>query len=396
MPDSNASPTLTFAEALTRAHAHWNAGQAAQAELLCQRVLAACPGQPDALHLLGIMAHAYGKLDLAIEHLHAACRAPHANAVHHANLAEMCRQRGRPDEAEQAARRAVALDPALAAAWNNLGIVLQEAGQYEESRSCLERVVELQPDSAEARNNLGNTWRRLDRFELAEACYREALARMPSYAQAHSNLAFLLSTLGRLDEAAAEARHAIDLDPRLIDAYLNLADIETARGNAAAALRALDMPGAFAPGHPSALIARTKVLCRFARYDEALVVAREALDQMPENPDARLTLALILQSRGQIEPALEAFERAAALSGPSQENALLGRAKLLLDAGRSDEAHTAYERTLAAFPDSVRALAALAEMRPGPPSGDTDVNTYVNTHVNTPNIAGKTSRGNAA
>ncbi|WP_321905245.1 sulfotransferase [Paraburkholderia tropica] len=373
MPDSNASPTLTFAEALTRAYAHWNAGQAAQAEQLCQRVLAVSPGQSDALHLLGLMAHAYGNLDLAIEHLQGACRAPQANAVCHANLAEMCRQRGRLVEAEAAARRAVALDGELVAAWNNLGIVLQETGQFDESRRCLERVVALQPDSADAHNNLGNTWRRLARFDLAEACYREALVCKPSFASAHSNLAFLLSTQGRLDEAASEARLAIDLDPRLIDAYLNLADVESARLDAAAALRALDMLAAFAPRHPGALIARAKVLRQFERHDEALVAAREALALAPQHADAHYTLALVLQSLGQTAPALDAYARAAALPGAQREQALLGRAALLNEAGRTDDALAAWEQTLAAFPDSVHARASRMEARRTTRADDPDI-----------------------
>ncbi|CAG9199883.1 TPR_REGION domain-containing protein [Paraburkholderia tropica] len=356
-----------------RAHAHWNAGQAAQAEQLCQRVLAVAPGQSDALHLLGLMAHAYGKLDLAIEHLQAACRAPQAPAAYHANLAEMCRQHGRLAEAEAAARRAVALDADLVAGWNNLGIVLQETGQFDESRRCLERVVALQPDSAEARNNLGNTWRRLARFDLAEACYREALACKPSYAQAHSNLAFLLSTQGRLDEAAAEARLAIDLDPHLIDAYLNLADVESARLAPAAALRTLDMLGAFAPRHPGALIARAKVLCQFERPDEALVVARDALALAPQVADAHLTLARVLQALGQTAPALDAYARAAELPGALREQAMLGRAMLLLEAGHGDEAQAVYEATLAAFPGSVGALAGRANARRFTRADDPDI-----------------------
>ena len=42
-PRTGQDQTLTIEEALRRAQAHWNAGQAPQAEMLCQRVLAAWP-----------------------------------------------------------------------------------------------------------------------------------------------------------------------------------------------------------------------------------------------------------------------------------------------------------------------------------------------------------------
>ena len=354
---------MSIPEALSRAHAHWNAGQADQAELLCRRVLAAWPGQADALHLLGLMAHAYGNLDLAIGHLREACTAPRAPAIYSSNLAEMCRQKGLLAEGEEAARRAVAMDPALVSGWNNLGILLQEAGKFAESLECLERVIALQPDWAEAHNNLANTSRRLCRMDRAEAHYRQALALNPAYAEAHSNLAFLLSTQGRYDEAAAAAQQAIELSPRLVDAYLNLAEVEMSRHHHQAALRALDMLAAFAPQHPAALVARAKALKQVERLDEALVCARHALALAPKSAEAHNTLATVLQSLGQTDEALAHFERAALLPGAVAEEALVGRATLLMEAGRRDDAQAAFDRALGVFPGSVPALAGRADAR---------------------------------
>ncbi len=382
---------MTIPEALARAHAHWNAGQANQAEQLCQRILAAWPAQPDALHLLGLMAHAYGNLDTAIAHLQAACQAPRAPAVYFANLAEMCRQKGALTQAEEAGRRAVARDAALVAGWNNLGIVLQEAGKFEESRVCLTRVVELQPDSPEAHNNLGNTYRRLERFDLAESHYHQALTLNPGYAQAHSNLAFLLSTQGRYDDAAAQARIAIDLDPRLVDAYLNLADVEVSRHCYAAALQALDMLSGFAPRHPAGLLARAKALRQIERLDEALQCARDAVVLAPQTADAHFTLAQVLQSLGLTEEALPAYEHAAGLPGAIGEDALVGRATLLMEAGRKDEAHAAFDRALEVFPRSVRALAGRSDARKFSSPGDPDI-AALEAYVNDGDIRSLTER----
>ncbi len=354
---------LSIAEALQRAHAHWNAGQAAQAEQWCQRVLAVWPGQADALHLLGLMAHAYGNLDLAISHLRQACDAPRAPAVYVSNLAEMYRQKGLLAEGEEAARRAVAMDSTLVAGWNNLGIVLQEAGKFEESRVCLERVIALQPDWADAHNNLANTCRRLGRLDLAEPHYRQALALNPEYAEAHSNLAFLLSTQGRYDAAAAEAQCAIELSPGLVDAYLNLAEVEASRHHYEAALRALDMLRAFAPQHPAALVAYAKTLRQLERNADALGFAREAVALAPHSAEAHQTLAAVLQSLGQTDEALAEFERAAQLPGSVAEDALVGCAMLLMEAGRKAEALAAFDRALVVFPDSAKILAARAEAR---------------------------------
>ncbi|MFL9946951.1 sulfotransferase [Paraburkholderia agricolaris] len=371
-PSTPSQETLSIPEALSRAHAHWNAGQAEQAEQLCQRVLAAWPGQADALHLLGLMAHAYGNLDLALTHLRQACMSPHAPAVYSSNLAEMYRQKGLLAEGEEAARRAVAIDPALVSGWNNLGILLQEAGKFAESLVCLERVIALQPGWAEAHNNLANTSRRLGRMDRAEQHYRQALALSPAYAEAHSNLAFLLSTQGRYDEAAAVAQRAIELSPRLVDAYLNLAEVEVSRHRHEAALRALDMLAAFAPQHPAALVARAKALKQIERLDEALAFARQAVTIAPKSAEAHNTLAVVLQVLGQTDEALAQFEQAAHLPGAVAEEALVGRATLLMEAGRKDEAMAAFERALEAFPGSIQTLAGRADARTFK-SGDPDI-----------------------
>ncbi|RKP51906.1 tetratricopeptide repeat-containing sulfotransferase family protein [Pararobbsia silviterrae] len=353
--------SMSVVEALQRAQAHWNAGQAAQAEQYCQRVLAALPGQADALHLLGLMAHRFGNLDLAIAYLREACIAPNAPAMYLSNLAEMLRQRGWLADAEEAGRRAVATDGTLVSAWNNLGIVLQEAGKYDASRECLERVVALQPDSHDAWNNLANTCRRMERFDLAESHYRRAIALNPSYAVAHSNLAYLLSTQGHAEAAAALARRAIELNPKFIDAYLNLVDVEISRRHYEAALRVLDELRAFAPEHPAALISCAKALRHVERNEEALTFARQAVALMPQSADGHCTLATVLQSLGHTEEALAEFAKAAQLPGAVAADALLGRATLLLEAGRKDEALAAFDHARQAFPDSAPILAGRAE-----------------------------------
>ncbi|VVE08112.1 glycosyltransferase [Pandoraea fibrosis] len=283
--------TLTFTQAIALAHSHWQAGQAPQAELLCRRVLDVSPEHPDAHYLLGLMAHAYGKRDMAIDHLRVTCRAPNAPASAWSDLAEMCRQAGRLDEALTAARRAVAIDPAFAAGWNNLGIVLQETGQLDESLSCLTRVSELLPASADAQNNLGNTARLLGRLEAAERHYRAALERDPERADTHSNLASLLSAQQRFAEAETLACRAIELAPQFVDAYRNLADIHLARGKVAEALQIVEVMSAFAPKHPSTLVTRARILRLVGRLDEALTNAREALVLLPESADAQAALA---------------------------------------------------------------------------------------------------------
>ncbi|WP_010216376.1 sulfotransferase [Sphingomonas sp. PAMC 26621] len=354
---------MTIEQALGQASAHWNAGQADQAERLCQHVLALWPGQSDALHLMGLMAHAYGNLDIAIDHLRRACQAPRVHATYLSNLAEMCRQKGLLPEAEDAARRGVTMDPAMVAGWNNLGIILQESGKLEESLSCLERVLALQPDYPEAHNNLGNTLKRLGRLEQARGQYEAALRLSPAYAEAMSNLSNLLNDLGQPDEALALARRAIDTNPRLSDAYINAAAVEVGRDRPAEALRWVDALLSYAPLHVGGLGVRATALQHLGRLDEALTDARRAVAAAPDSGEAHNILGEVLQAQNAIGAAIAAFDRAATSVGFAPEKALTNRGVALMERGDRDAAIATFERVLDQYPRSIGAWFNLADLR---------------------------------
>jgi tetratricopeptide (TPR) repeat protein len=369
-PHSDPAPPVDVAKTIERARAAWAAGRADEAEMACRQVLAVWPAQADATYLLGLMAYTYGNLDLAIAHVRQACQAPRAPAVYFSDFAEMCRQGGRLPEAEQAARRAVAMAPSFAPAWNNLGIVLQEMLKLDESRLCLERALALEPNNPETLNNLANTMKRLGLAAEAEKRWSAALALKPDYAEAFSNLSNLLNDQGEYDRADAMARRAIELSPRLADAYINLAAVATARHRHADALMTLDALIGFTPAHSRALAARALALKELDRLDEALDAARRAALAAPESPEPHNAMGQAYQAMGRFEPALAAYDRAAALPGPAQQDAIANRGALFMEYGRKDEAMKALEEAARAFPHAPGILFSQTDLKrfePGDP-----------------------------
>lgn len=358
--NSNASAPaqtgMSIEQAVAAAYQHWSAGQNAQAEHLCQQVLKLWPEHAATVHLMGLLAYTAGNRALAIEYIQRACRSPSAPALFYANLAEMLRQDGRMGEAERVARRAVLLDSQLGAGWTNLGIVLQEVGALEESLECLTRAVAIAPDSPENHNNLGNTQKRLGRIEEARAQYEAALALRPSYAEAHNNLAFLLQSIGESEKASQEVRRAIEINPHYADAYINAAAIALGLGNPQEALRWLDNLAVFASSHPGGLTARAKALLELDAYEPALEAARRAVSLAPESGEAAEALAQALAMLGRTDEALAAFDKAAMLPCPERENAMIGKAALLGELGRTADVSGALDAALAINPNSARAL----------------------------------------
>jgi tetratricopeptide (TPR) repeat protein len=360
---ASAGQGMGIEQAVATAYSHWNAGQVNQAELLCQKVLVVWPAHSDALHLLGLMSHNWGNLDLAIDYLRKACESPRAPATYCSNLAEMCRQKGLLSEGEIAARRAVTMDPMLVGGWNNLGIILQEEGKLVEALACLQRVVSLKPDYAEAYNNLGNTYKKLGQLDKAQPCYMRALELSPEYPEAHSNLSNLLKEWGQLDRALEEARRAIEINPRLSDAYINAAAVEIARLRHDDAMRWLNALLTFAPTNPLALAAKVGVLNKLDLNDEALVVAHQAVMSAPESGDAYDALGKSLQALGRNDEALAAFEKAIGLKSTTPEQGYLSKGMLLMEINRTDEARAAYASALEVNPRSATAYFNSADLK---------------------------------
>jgi tetratricopeptide (TPR) repeat protein len=125
-------------------------------------------------------------------------------------------------EAEAAYRKAIALKPDLAVAYNNLGVALYNQGKPVEAEAAFRKAIALKPDFAGAYNNLGIALNNQGKPVEAEAAYRKAIALKPDYAEAYYNLGIALNNQGKPVEAEAACRKAIALKPDFAGAYNNL------------------------------------------------------------------------------------------------------------------------------------------------------------------------------
>jgi len=133
------------------------------------------------------------------------------------------------EDAIDAYRRVVAIDPSYAAAWNNLGLLLHRLGRYDEARAAYAAALRESAACAEAAYNLGSLSEDTGDVEEAIRCYRRALDVNVDYADAHFNLAGALSRAGRGDEAVAHWQRYLELDAgspwaRIARAHLEVVD----------------------------------------------------------------------------------------------------------------------------------------------------------------------------
>ncbi|KAA0677968.1 tetratricopeptide repeat protein [Roseomonas genomospecies 6] len=298
------SPAALLAAGL----AHHGAGRRAEAETAYRRVLAARPDQPDALHLLGVLALQDDQPATAAELMAQSIHRHPGNPACLSNLASALRRLGRRDEALARCRNALALDPAFGDVLNNLANVLADRGDHAGAATVLRRLLRLKPQLTEQRVQLAQTLildgrpgkaveelmtllgmtplsvaayatlglacRRLGRVEEAVRYYRCALGFAPGDAGVLNNLGVTLQDLGHLDEAATCFRQSIALQPDAAHAYLNLG-----------------------------LAARDAML-----VDQAVDAARTAVRLAPALAEAHTALGFGLLLKGELEEGFAEYE----------------------------------------------------------------------------------------
>jgi tetratricopeptide (TPR) repeat protein len=117
------------------------------------------------------------------------------------------------DQAADAYRRTIALDPNYAEAFFNLANVLRSSGDCAEAEAMYGRALECEPQMAAAWYNLADLQEELGQLDNAVKSLRASLAASPNYADAHFNLAACLEKLGRACQAREHWLAYLELDP---------------------------------------------------------------------------------------------------------------------------------------------------------------------------------------
>ncbi|MDH5263561.1 MAG: tetratricopeptide repeat protein [Betaproteobacteria bacterium] len=346
----SASPperTITLQEAIAAATALHQAGRLAEAAEIYRQVLDAVPGNPDALHLLGLVGLQQGDAATAVRLIGEATRIAPGNATAQNNLGAALLQLDRIEEAEAAFGRAIDAHAGYGEAHNNRGNAMVRLGRFDEALACYDRAIALGVPGSTVHYNRGIALQNLGRLTEALAAYEAALAREPDYADAHHNrgealLALgrpaealecydreialngnragahnargvALMTLGRLDEAIASFDQAASLEPARVDALHNRGIALVRAQRLDDALASIERALAIDPGHAGARFNRAAILLPLARLDEALRECEAGLLREPGGARWHFLASVVLAEMGRLEEARDACTRAIAI-----------------------------------------------------------------------------------
>src|SRR6266581_6844789 len=137
----------------------------------------------------GYEAQEAGRLDEAIE-CYRRSLALHASAEAHTFIGWALAQQGKHEEAIEACREAIAVDPTFGNPYNDIGAYLIELGREDEAIEWLERAKTA--PRYEPRHfphyNLGRAYLGKEMYSHATRCFQEALEIEPRYSLARQAL----------------------------------------------------------------------------------------------------------------------------------------------------------------------------------------------------------------
>ena len=313
---------------LEHAKQQHQAGQLENAERAYREILDEEPDQPEALHLLGVIAHQHGRNEEAVGLLTQATAAKpgFSQALNH--LGSALNALGRYQEAWAAYHQALATDPDFSDAHFNLGVSLQAAGELEAAIASYEQALNIEPDLLDAHVNLGRALRDFDRGDDALAAFRRAVELDPESSLAQLNLGIHLREIERPDDAIAVFQTVTELTPDRAEAHTYLGQTLWRSGRKNEAIEPLSRAAELQPD--SAPVQYNLSQALFAMGD-------------PRAPDARLNLGVALLRGDDAEAALETFDANLQSRGNPYTRELAMKSIALKQLGR----HEAMEEVLA-------------------------------------------------
>ena len=342
-------------------------GQLAQARQAYGAILASDPGNAAAHHYLGLLEHQSGNPMAALPHLRTAAQSETAEPFYSVNLGNLLKDLQRPQEAEAAYQRALALEPGDALALYNLGHLYQLYGRWSEAAASFGQATAAQADFVLAWQKLAAMELRANRREQALAAAERAVALAPDDAASWFHLADALGRFQRWPESLEALERSLALQPQFAEAWNNLGLARKQQGDRAGAKAAFEAALEQAPPSDPANASLAAETCSNLAQVEldghqlqaAQQWSERALALDPQNAQVQFTKGNVLNALGQYELAASALRRALELQSDFPE-ALNNLGNILLNLQRHSESIAIFERAISQRSDYAEALANLA------------------------------------
>jgi TolB-like protein/Tfp pilus assembly protein PilF len=213
--------------------------------------------------------------------------------------------------AEEAAKRALALDSTLAGPHATLGYVnLYYHWNWRLAETEFQRALRLAPEYSTAHQWYGNFLTAMGRFDEAKAAFARATEAEPLSLIASAASGWSRYYAQAYDEAEQHFAHTLDLQPNYELAHLWRGQTNDVRGRSSEALASLTKAVELSSSSSLTLAALAHALAKAGNADSARRVLREIEGRSPARYVPTYEIAKVYAALGDTARALDRFERA--------------------------------------------------------------------------------------
>ncbi len=320
MSKSPSAPTQTAEQYVQSGLKHHQAGRLDKANDDYQQALSLNPSHPDALHLLGMLAHQVGDHTLAADLINLAIHGNSTFPNYHCNLGTVLQAQNKFDEAIVSFRHAISLDPNNAIYHYNLGRAQQAKGEPLAAAASYRQALALTPNHVESLSNLAHILRSLGQLDEAVDLFIRASVLAPNLPEIHFNLGAALNEQGQLNAAIESYQTALSLYPAYAQAQCNLGAAFLAKGKTDEAISCCERALVINPNFGEAHFNLGLVYQTQDKLDQAIASYRRALEIQPEFVEGHCNLGNALRAQGKLEEAIACYEKALSIK-PNYANA---------------------------------------------------------------------------
>ena len=279
----------------------------------------------------------------------------------HAKLAFLYQENNNLEAALPHWQNAVELEPENAEYLTSLARSYRQAGQLTDAQATYAKSLQTSSVTPKVWKEAGEVALAIGDAEKAEAWFERACSLMPSDVGVIIGSSRAAMALGNVKIALEHARKAYRLAPNNVEVLTGLGDVFAHKGKLEKAIQIYDRALRVSEDDRAVQLARSKLLLRLNRTEEAVADLRALTEAESEFEGAWAALSEAFSSTGDRDAALEAASHAAKLAPRNVEyQLLLGRK--YKETGQLDQALSVLTKASSIAPGDARIARELGDV----------------------------------
>lgn len=297
----------------------------------------------------------------AITALNSALSAWSNEASWHAKLAFLYQENNKLEAALPHWQNAVELEPENAEYLTSLARSYRQAGQLTDAQAAYAKSLQTPSVTPKVWKEAGEVALAIGDAEKAEAWFERACSLMPSDVGVMIGSSRAAMALGNVKIALEHARKAYQLAPNNVEVLTGLGDVFAHKGKLEKAIQIYDRALRVSEDDRAVQLARSKLLLRLNRTEEAVADLRALTQAESEFEGAWAALSEAYSSTGDNDAALEAASHAAKLA-PRNVGYQLLLGRKYKESGQLDQALSVLTKASSFAPGDARISRELGDV----------------------------------